>query len=118
MSAGTNSLCQLNADRLRLIVKAVLMLTISIALVSTAIAQESQNTTTDETVKTKPKPAVDSDKKEAKAPEKVSEAAGPQNPPTSKWEFAVTPYFFLAGLNGRVGALGQTVQVDAKFSEI
>ena len=34
------------------------------------------------------------------------------------WEFTVTPYLFLARLNGTVGAVGQTAQVNASFRDI
>jgi hypothetical protein len=47
-----------------------------------------------------------------------AKAPTPQTAPASQWEFSVTPYFFLAGMNGRVGALGQTVEVKAKFVDI
>lgn len=36
----------------------------------------------------------------------------------SKWEFSVAPYAFFAALNGRIGVVGQTAQVDASFSDI
>jgi len=36
----------------------------------------------------------------------------------SKWEFSVAPYAFFAALDGRVGVVGQTAQVDASFSDI
>jgi hypothetical protein len=35
-----------------------------------------------------------------------------------KWEFAVTPYLFLARLDGLVGVVGQTAQVNASFRDI
>lgn len=44
--------------------------------------------------------------------------SNPQSPPASNWEFSVTPYLFLARLNGTVGALGRTAQVNASFSDI
>jgi hypothetical protein len=34
------------------------------------------------------------------------------------WEFTVTPYLFLARLNGTVGAVGQSAQVNASFRDI
>lgn len=34
------------------------------------------------------------------------------------WEFTVTPYLFLARLNGTVGVVGQTSQVNASFRDI
>src|SRR6185369_11271911 len=50
---------------------------------------------------------------ETPKPTDVSQAA-----PDPKWEFSVTPYLFLARLNGTVGVLGQTAQVNASFSDI
>lgn len=38
--------------------------------------------------------------------------------PSSKWEFSVTPYVFLARLDGSVGVQSQTAQVNASFSDI
>jgi len=55
-------------------------------------------------------------------PEKIDtstaskEAPAPQG--SSKWEFSVAPYAFFAALDGRVGVVGQTAQVDASFSDI
>ena len=43
-------------------------------------------------------------------------APAPQSSP--KWEFSVTPYAFLAALNGRIGVAGQTTQVNASFRDI
>lgn len=41
------------------------------------------------------------------------------NPATSSdWEFYVTPYFFMPRLTGTVSALGQAVNVNAKFSDL
>src|SRR5215475_4387276 len=42
----------------------------------------------------------------------------PQASPDPKWEFAVTPYLFLARLDGEVGVLGETAQVNASFRDI
>jgi hypothetical protein len=36
----------------------------------------------------------------------------------SKWEFSVAPYAFFAALDGRIGVVGQTAQVDASFADI
>lgn len=44
------------------------------------------------------------------------EAPAPQA--GSKWEFSVAPYAFFAALDGRIGVVGQTAQVDASFSDI
>lgn len=44
------------------------------------------------------------------------EAPAPQG--GSKWEFSVAPYAFFAALDGRIGVVGQTAQVDASFSDI
>ena len=38
--------------------------------------------------------------------------------PGGNWEFSVTPYAFLPRLTGSVGVLGETAQVNAKFSDI
>jgi len=40
------------------------------------------------------------------------------SPQTDDWEFSVTPYAFLARLNGTVGVVGQTAEVNASFSDI
>jgi len=37
---------------------------------------------------------------------------------SSKWEFSLTPYAFLAALNGRIGVAGQATQVNASFRDI
>jgi len=42
----------------------------------------------------------------------------PQASPDPKWEFSVTPYAFLARLDGEVGVLGETAQVNASFRDI
>jgi hypothetical protein len=44
------------------------------------------------------------------------EAPAPQS--SSKWEFSIAPYAFFAALDGRIGVVGQTAQVDASFSDI
>jgi hypothetical protein len=46
----------------------------------------------------------------------ANKAAAPQG--GARWEFAVAPYAFFAALDGRVGVVGQTAQVDASFSDI
>ena len=48
-----------------------------------------------------------------------AQSAAPANPPPpEEWEFSVTPYLFLARLNGTVGVVGQTAEVNASFSDI
>jgi len=49
----------------------------------------------------------------------------PPDPPTdsqvatpAQWEFSVTPYLFLASLDGSVGVRTQTAQVNASFKDI
>lgn len=42
----------------------------------------------------------------------------PQASPDPKWEFSITPYAFLARLDGEVGVLGETAQVNASFRDI
>ncbi|KAA0889957.1 hypothetical protein [Pusillimonas sp. ANT_WB101] len=37
---------------------------------------------------------------------------------SESWKFEVTPYFFAAGMNGKVGIRGVTSDVDASFSDI
>lgn len=49
-------------------------------------------------------------------PTTSKETAAPQASP--KWEFSVAPYAFFAALDGRIGVVGQTAQVDASFSDI
>ena len=41
-----------------------------------------------------------------------------QGAASEEWEFSATPYLFLARLNGTVGVVGQTAQVNASFSDI
>jgi hypothetical protein len=45
----------------------------------------------------------------------VPQSSPPGDP---KWEFSVTPYLFLARLDGLVGVVGQTAQVNASFRDI
>ena len=48
-----------------------------------------------------------------------AQSVAPSNPPPpEEWEFSVTPYVFLARLNGTVGVVGQTAEVNASFSDI
>ena len=42
----------------------------------------------------------------------------PQGTVSPEWEFSVTPYLFLAGLDGTVGVARQTATVDATFRDI
>jgi hypothetical protein len=44
--------------------------------------------------------------------------ASAQSGSSSEWEFTVTPYAFFARLDGTVGAVGRTAQVNASFSDI
>jgi hypothetical protein len=59
-----------------------------------------------------PSPATDVTTSKDAGTNDQSPAAG------SGWDFAVTPYFFAAGLSGTVGARGRTVTVDASFGSI
>ena len=34
------------------------------------------------------------------------------------WEFNVSPYFFLASLDGTIGAVGQRAEVNARFRDL
>jgi hypothetical protein len=72
---------------------------------STEAAKSSATKETDPTTSETTDASISS--KEAPAPQ-----AG------SKWEFSVAPYAFFAALDGRVGVVGQTAQVDASFSDI
>ena len=72
---------------------------------STEAAKSSPTKETDPTTSETTDASIPS--KEAPAPQ-----AG------SKWEFSVAPYAFFAALDGRVGVVGQTAQVDASFSDI
>ena len=45
-------------------------------------------------------------------------AAAPQPTPDPGWEFTVSPYIFMPRLNGNVGALGRTAEVNASFADI
>ena len=42
----------------------------------------------------------------------------PQASPDPKWEFSVSPYFFLASLDGSVGVVGQRAEVNASFRDL
>jgi hypothetical protein len=42
----------------------------------------------------------------------------PQASPDPKWEFSVTPYLFLARLDGLLGVRNETAQVNASFRDI
>ncbi len=45
--------------------------------------------------------------------------AVPQASPTSEeWEVSVSPYFFLAGLEGTIGVVGQRAEVSASFRDL
>ena len=65
---------------------------------------------------TKDKEPVESEKTDTSITK--DEAKTPQGGSGSKWEFSVAPYAFFAALDGRVGVVGQTAQVDASFSDI
>ncbi|MBK1792293.1 outer membrane beta-barrel protein [Persicirhabdus sediminis] len=39
-------------------------------------------------------------------------------PPADQWEFSISPYLLMAGLEGTVGLGGQNIGVDAAFSDI
>ncbi|HEX6044264.1 MAG TPA: hypothetical protein VFZ22_07230 [Pyrinomonadaceae bacterium] len=45
-------------------------------------------------------------------------APAPQASPDPGWEFSVTPYFFLASLDGTVGVVGQSAEVNARFRDL
>jgi len=38
--------------------------------------------------------------------------------PSNKWQFAIIPYLWMMGINGKVGVKGRTVDADVSFSEI
>src|SRR5262245_23146853 len=44
--------------------------------------------------------------------------AVPQASPDPGWEFSISPYFFLARLDGTVGVLGRQAEVNASFRDI
>lgn len=44
-------------------------------------------------------------------------AVAPQANP-DKWQFSVAPYFFLASLDGTIGAVGQRAEVNASFRDL
>ena len=51
--------------------------------------------------------------------ETSSETQGPTQPaPNDKWQFQVTPYFWLAGLHGTGGVGDRTTRVDESFSDV
>ena len=65
---------------------------------------------------TKDKKAAESESTDTSTTAK--EATKPQGSSGNKWQFSVAPYAFFAALDGRVGVVGQTAQVDASFSDI
>ena len=52
------------------------------------------------------------------APAVKETAAAPQASPDPKWEFTVTPYLFLARLDGTIGVQRETAEVSASFRDI
>jgi len=46
----------------------------------------------------------------------IASREAPAQQASPKWEFSVAPYAFFAALDGRVGVVGQTAQVDARES--
>lgn len=44
-------------------------------------------------------------------------AVAPQSNP-DKWQISVTPYFFLASLDGTIGVVGQRAEVSARFRDL
>ena len=44
--------------------------------------------------------------------------ASPQTPTTDKWQFQVTPYFWMAGLHGTTGTTNRTTELDESFSDV
>lgn len=38
--------------------------------------------------------------------------------PSKKWRFAITPYLWMMGLNGKVGVRGQTADLNVSFSDV
>ena len=48
----------------------------------------------------------------------TAQSSPSSNPSPDDWEFYVTPHGFFARLDGTVGAVGQTAQVNASFSDI
>lgn len=46
------------------------------------------------------------------------ETPAPQTVDPDKWQFQVSPYFWLAGLHGTGGVVNRTTQVDESFSDV
>ncbi len=62
---------------------------------------------------------VDPDKRAEPANEAAPDAeTTPPQTAAPGWEFSVTPYLFLARLDGTVGVVGETAQVNASFRDI
>jgi hypothetical protein len=51
-------------------------------------------------------------------PKTPEPAAAPQSSSGAGWEFTVSPYFFLASLDGTIGAVGQQAEVNARFRDL
>jgi hypothetical protein len=51
-------------------------------------------------------------------PKTPEPAAAPQSSPGDGWEFTVSPYFFLASLDGTIGVVGQRAEVNARFRDL
>ena len=51
-------------------------------------------------------------------PKTPEPAAAPQGTTGAGWEFSVSPYFFLASLDGSVGVVGQRAEVNASFRDL
>lgn len=49
--------------------------------------------------------------------ESTTETPKPQDPDPDRWQFQVTPYFWLAGINGRAGIGNLDVDVDAGITD-
>ncbi|HSD45786.1 MAG TPA: hypothetical protein VLB87_04155 [Pyrinomonadaceae bacterium] len=47
-----------------------------------------------------------------------SQVSSQQTSSDPEWQFSVAPYFFLAGLDGRIGVSGQSADVNASFRDI
>mgnify|MGYP003581140810 CR=1 FL=1 len=54
----------------------------------------------------------------ADTPKTTDEAHVPQPSPDPKWEVSISPYFFLASLDGTVGVAGQRAEVNARFGDL
>jgi len=48
----------------------------------------------------------------------VSAQSNPPQPPAEGWQFELVPYLWGSGINGQVGVLGRTADVDASFANI